>query len=105
MLAHATGDSGVLDEDYTVPFCTCCLILHCCSQLILQGCKTQNQNDNHVLRVNLHSAKSFISSVTMETAKICSFTSHLHDMQNILATAVLTILAETPLSHSPNKLH
>ena len=41
----------------------------------------------------------------METAKICSFTSHLHDMQNILATAVLTILAETPLSHSPNKLH
>jgi len=24
----------------------------------------------------------------METGKICSFISHLHDMQNILATAV-----------------
>jgi hypothetical protein len=61
---------------------------HCCGQLILQGRKTQNQNDNHVLQINLHCTKSFISSVTMETAKICSFTSHLRNMQNILATAV-----------------
>jgi hypothetical protein len=63
--------------------------IHCCGQLILQGRKTQNQNDNHVLQVNLHCTKSFISSVTMETAKICSFTSHLRNMQNILATAVI----------------
>ena len=61
---------------------------HCCGQLILQGRKTQNQNDNRVLQVNLHSTKSFIHRVTMETAKICSFTSHLHDVQNILATGV-----------------
>jgi len=27
---------------------------HCCGQLILQGCKTRNQNDNRVLQVNLH---------------------------------------------------
>ena len=53
----------------------------------------QNQNDNRILQVNSHSAKSFISSVTTETVKIYSFASHLRDMQNILATAVFVLIS------------
>ena len=52
------------------------------------GSQNAKSNDNRVLRANLQSTKSFIRSVTMETAKTCRFTFYLHDVQNILATAV-----------------
>jgi hypothetical protein len=64
------------------------------SLYILEGPidQTQNQNDNRVMWANLCWVKSFTYwqhyHGTMKTARFCSFTSHLHDMQYILATAM-----------------
>jgi len=51
------GDRGVEVAGLVVEldvFCRHAVRGHCCGQLILQGCKTRNQNDNCVLQVNLH---------------------------------------------------
>ena len=40
---------------------------HCCGQIILQGCKTQCQTTRGFFMPILHSAKSFIGGVVLET--------------------------------------
>lgn len=61
--------------------------MHCYGQLILrvlQGPKTQKQK-----HANLHSTKSFIHSVAMEKHGNSQNSFYLHNVQNILTTAVM----------------
>jgi len=64
------------------------MLRRCCGHLILQGPKTEVQNYNHVLEVNLPFEKFFIHGVTMETGEFIVLLFDFRNMQNILATAV-----------------